>query len=271
LLDTVAVPTTQPLTVVRALLVVSALLTTGSPAALGLAECPPVAPIDYPFKAGERFAFKLDVYGADVGTFDIWIEAPPPADRGRAQFQGRSRARTSAFLSTSISSYEVRVAALIGKGLLPIVWREELEDGPVHWETEITFPARDGKLPFKSTRNGDPAPYDLFAGPAARDLLSGFLVLRASKLVQGTPLCIDVYAGRRVWRMAGAVGPREVVEGPMGKRDAVRFDLISTRLDEPTITRAVKLWVSDDAKRLPLAAIGEMRGKMIRMQLSSVK
>lgn len=236
-------------------------------------ECPPVAPVEgvIKFRAGERLSLKLDVYGADVGTFDIWLEPAPQAERGRAILLGRARARTSAFVSTNVATYEARVTALIGKGLLPLLWHEETEDGPVHWDHEATFPARAGKLPVKATRDGDPAPLELAAGPAARDMMSAFLVLRASRLVAGTPLCVDVFAGRRIWRMAGAVGPREIVDGPLGKREAVRLDLTSTRVDDPRQARSAKFWITDDARRLPLAAIAELRGKVIRAQLVEVK
>ena len=159
--------------------------------------------------------------------------------------------------------------AVVGPGVTARKYREEVEDGSVRWVQEIAFP-QEGALHVQATRNGEPAPVDLpFSGPV-RDLYSAFLLLRAAPQTQGAPLCLQTFAMRKLWRMAGAVGPRESIETPLGKLDTVRLDLVSTRTDDASVTRMAKFWVTTDARRLPVAAIVEMRGKVFRAQLVKV-
>ncbi|HWE24468.1 MAG TPA: DUF3108 domain-containing protein, partial [Myxococcales bacterium] len=211
--------------------------------------------------------YKLDVLGADVGTFEVVLEAAQGADRERATLVARSRAKTSAFVSTNLGRFEPFVSTLLRADLTPVHFREELDEGDNHRSVDIDFPARGGKLPAKSTFNGKPDTLDLPATPLARDILSTFFLLRALPLKTGTPVCAEVYAARKMWALTGAVGPREQIETPLGKFNSVRIDTTATRQDDPGVKRTAHIWVTDDDRRLPLVAVGDVRGKTIRAQL----
>ena len=77
------------------------------------AVCPPQKLQAARFTPGEVLGFKLDVLGADVGTFDV--RTGPPSDR-RGAIELISRARTSAFVSTNVARYEVFARALQALG-----------------------------------------------------------------------------------------------------------------------------------------------------------
>jgi hypothetical protein len=239
-------------------------------ALLAAAPAPACAPVAVPatrFTPGEQLRYKLDVFGADVGTFDVAVETPQGADRQRATLQARSRATTSAFVNTNLGRYDAFIRTLLGPDLMPVHFREELDEGDKHKSVEVEFPSRTGKLQTRATTNGKPEPLDLPATPAARDLLSTFFFLRAQPLKTGTPVCAEVYAARKMWTLSGAVGPREQIETPLGKFTAVRIDSTATRQDDPSVKRAAHVWITDDDRRLPLVAIGDVRGKTIRAQL----
>jgi len=229
--------------------------------------CGPVAVPATRFTPGEQLRYKLDVFGADVGTFDVALETPQGADRQRAPLQARSRATTSAFVNTNLGRYDAFIRTLLGPDLMPVHFREELDEGDKHRSVEVDFPSRTGKLQARASTNGKPEPLDLSATPAARDLLSTFFFLRAQPLKTGTPVCVEVYAARKMWTLMGSVGPREQIETPLGKFTAVRIDSTATRQDDPSVKRAAHVWVTDDDRRLPLVAIGDVRGKTIRAQL----
>ncbi|MFL5311307.1 MAG: DUF3108 domain-containing protein [Myxococcales bacterium] len=222
------------------------------------------------FTPGEQLRYRLDVLGADVGTFEVSVEAPPSADRARAALVARSRAKTSAFVTTNLGRYEGFISTLLGPDLMPLHFREELDEGDKHASVDADFPPRAGKLAAKASTNGKPDPLDLDATPLARDMLSTFLYLRALPLKAGTPLCLEVYAARKMWTMAGAVGPREQIETPLGRFGAVRVDLTATRMDEAAVKRSAHVWITDDDRRLPVVAVGEVKGKTIRAQLAEV-
>ena len=229
--------------------------------------CPAAGPVTHRFPAGESLVFRLDVFGADVGTFELWLEPAPPSSGARGGLIGHARARTSAFVAANAGRYEASASGLFGRGLAPISWQEEIEDGPTRWTSQTSFPAERGLLAVKATRNGEAEALQLPATASARELISAFLVLRAAPLAEGTPLCTEIFAARRMWRMAGTVGPRETIDSPLGRQETVRLDLVSTRLDDPTVVRMSKFWITDDARRLPIAAISEVRGKTFRAQL----
>jgi hypothetical protein len=238
-------------------------------AALLLAAVPPppcaaVPPPAVQFAPGEQLKFRLDLLGADVGTFDLSLEHASASEKDAA-LAVRSRARTSAFVATNMGRYDAFATSVLGKDLRPVSYREEVDEGPTHKTIEVRFPPSGGKLPISATKDGNPDPVELEAGPTARDMLSTLYLLRGQ--VPGRSLCVDVYAGRKVWRLEGGMAAGEEIETPLGKFKTLRFDGTATRLDDANVKRSAHVWVSDDARRLPLVAIGEVKGKTIRAQL----
>jgi hypothetical protein len=63
---------------------------------------------------------------------------------------------------------------------------------------------------------------------------------------------------------------KETIDTPVGRFPSLRFEGEAVRLDDPKVKRTALVWVSDDERRLPLAAIGEVRGKTVRAQLVSM-
>jgi uncharacterized protein DUF3108 len=238
-------------------------------AAVLLAAVPPppcaaVPPPAVQFSPGEQLKFRLDLLGADVGTFDLSLEHASASEKDAA-LAVRSRARTSAFVATNLGRYDAFATSLLGKDLRPVSYREEVDEGPTHKTIEVRFPPAGGKLPISATKDGNPDSVELEAGPTARDMLSTLYLLRGQ--VPGRSVCVDVYAGRKVWRLEGSMAAGEEIETPLGKFKTLRFDGTATRLDDGNVKRSAHVWVSDDARRLPLVAIGEVKSKTIRAQL----
>jgi len=230
-------------------------------------SCPQIEVRASRFTPGEQLRYRLDVLGADVGTFEVSLDKPEVADRSRAALVARSRAKTNAFVSTNMGRYEGFISTLIGPDLMPIRFREELDEADRHRAVEVEFPPKGGKLAATASLDGKPEALDLDASPKARELVSSFLYLRGIPFKAGTPVCLEVYAARKMWSMTGAVGPKEAVEVPVGKFNAVRIDLVAVRLDDQSVKRTAHAWITDDDRRLPVVAIGEVRGKTFRAQL----
>lgn len=227
--------------------------------------CPPQKLLAARFTPGEVLSFRLDALGADVGTFEVRVEPPPAGDR-RAALQLSSRAKTSAFISTNVGRYEAFAVALLAPDLAPLHYREDVDEGDVHKAVELDFPPRDGVLKAQASKNGEPEPFSLPAGADVRDMISTLFVLRSQPLQEGAPLCVEVYAGRKIWRVTGKVAARETIETPFGHVPSVRLDAEALSADGK-LRRTAHFWISDDARRLPLAAVGEVRGKALRAQL----
>jgi hypothetical protein len=237
---------------------------------LAQAACPPQKLQAVKFTPGETLTFKLDALGAEVGTFEIHTRRPPLANK-RASLELTSRARTSAFVSTNLGQYEGYAVSLVGAGFEPLHYREDVDEGETHRAAELDFPPAAGKLAIHASRNGEPETLLLPAGAEVRDLLSTLFVLRAQPMKPGTPICMEVYAGRKVWRLTGLIATRESIETPLGRMAAVRIDADAVRTDDAKTKRSAHVWVSDDPRRLPLVAIGDMRGKTLRAQLTAAR
>lgn len=222
------------------------------------------------FAAGQSFKYRLDVLGADVGTFEITLERPPAADKDRAAILLRSRARTNAFVSTNMGRYEAFAEALLGNDLAPLRYHEEVDEGDKHRSQSVDFPARGDKLEVHATQDGKPEAISLGATAAARDMLSTWLMVRGTPLAAGSPFCAEVYAGRKMWRVSGAAAAREQIDTPLGSLQTVRIDSVAVRADDPKIVREGHVWLTDDARRLPVVAIADIKGKSVRAQLEQV-
>jgi hypothetical protein len=238
-----------------------ALLAAASPP-----PCPAGAQLSALVPPGEQLRFRLDVLGAEVGTFDTTAEPTGATTGGRkAALEIRGRAKTNAFVSTNLGEYQAFATALLGPDLTPLHYKEEIDEGQTHKAADVDFPPRSGHLPADATLNGNPDPLQLDASSPARDMLSTLYVVRAQPLAK--PVCFDVYAARKTWRVAGRMAGREQIETPLGKFASLRFDGEATRIDDATVQRAMHIWVTDDARRLPLVAVGEVKGKTFRAQL----
>jgi Protein of unknown function (DUF3108) len=236
-------------------------------AVLLAAFCPPQQLPAAKFTAGEVLLFRLDALGADVGTFEVRTEPPPLAERARATLQLSSRAKTSAFVSTNIGRYETYATALIGRDFATLHYREDVDENDVHHGVELTFPPGSGAPAIKATRNGEPETLPLQIDRTVRDMISTLFLLRLLPLQK--PVCLEVFAGRKVWKLTGQMAAKENIETPVGRFATLRFDGEAVRADDPRIRRSAHVWVTDDDRRLPLVAIGDVRGKTIRAQIVS--
>jgi hypothetical protein len=228
--------------------------------------CPPLRLPEASF-AREALLYKLDVLGADVGSFEVRSDPPPSSEKPRAAALLSSRAKTSAFVSTNVARFETYSTALVAADLTPLHFREDVDENDVHHGTELTFPQRDGVLPVQATRNGEPVPLTLQADAGVRDIISTFFLIRRLSLNQ--EVCLEVFAGRKVWKLTGRMAAKETIDTPLGRLPSLRFDGEAVRLDDANVRREAHAWFSDDERRLPLVAIGEVKGKTIRAQLTA--
>ena len=234
---------------------------------------PPVCPANALLPArvptGEQLTFKLDVLGVELGTFEMTVARAPSADRSLGATLVQARGKTSDVVSSNARRVDGWSSALITADGEPVRYREEFDEGNTHRSQEVQFPARSGALDVRATRNGDPDPVALAATPGARDLLSSLFVLRRQKLLPGGQLCAEIYGARRMWRVDGKVAERpELVETLLGKVEAIRIDAVATRLDDPRVTRKAHVWITTDARRLPVVILGDIRGRYVRAQLA---
>ncbi|MHB8417143.1 MAG: DUF3108 domain-containing protein [Myxococcales bacterium] len=238
------------------------------------AQCralPPLPDHRLPLRAGERLDYDVDLLGGvKAGTVTLEVR-PPEHQEGGVTLPIAVHAASNDFFS-KFGKFDSRaVSYLRPRDLHPVRYHEDfVQSGRKYW-TDVFFPSAGPHL--VRTRYGNPTATGEKTFPFANDALdalSAFYMLRSLDLRVGQSLCFDVYGSRTLWRIWGKVDARETVATPAGNFPAFRLAGEAARLNAPKLHRQIYLWVSDDAQRLPVAAIGDLDVGPMRALLSGV-
>lgn len=105
------------------------------------------------------------------------------------------------------------------------------------------------------------------------DVVSAIYYLRSIDLAPGAGFCFDAAGGGRYWRLSGhRADGEERVDTPAGSFQAIRLEGAAVRADDASVRYPVRLWISADPRRLPLAlevktSIGPVRASLERQDL----
>jgi hypothetical protein len=228
------------------------------------ANCgPPPLSSDRPSATSERLTFDIEALGViQKSGLSLTVESSPGSTAidllGTARFSGpfvRIRGSARSRISTDT--------------LLPSRYHDQTDDG--------TFRSTDSQIdrPGPAVRvnwlNGDKRGMNAFLrGPAVLDFLSALFYLRSAQLAAGATFCFDVVGGRTYWRVTGRVLPGiERLKTPTGGVDSVRHDGSAARADHLSRSHQFLLWLSADARRLPLSMTIEAPLGGVRATLAS--
>jgi hypothetical protein len=84
------------------------------------------------------------------------------------------------------------------------------------------------------------------------DPLASLYVLRQLPLAAGLSACMNVYGLKHIWRLTGRVLQREHLSLNLGEFDTWHLSGDAVQLDDPKQHRHMDVWISDDARRLPV-------------------
>ncbi len=230
------------------------------------AQCLPLGAVmrPLPFGPGETLEFDIDAMGARAGTMTMHT---------MSQRDGilpvKVMVETNSFFSKVRSVKGVAQTELSLKTLRPLRYSEDARENGIQRGAEVTF-KKNKSATLLNSFNGKTFAEELRWGNDISDVAGAIPLLRAIPLKAGQHLCFDVYGIRRIWRVWGTVLPREHVSLPMGEFEAWHMAGEAARLDLPHLRRQVHVWVSDDEKRLPLAALGTIDLGAVRATLKSV-
>jgi len=102
------------------------------------------------------------------------------------------------------------------------------------------------------------------------DYVGGIFLFRGIPLKVGESFCFDSYSLKRMWRVEGKVEAREHVSVPAGEFEAFHLAGVA-RSYTGNLKREIHVWISDDAQRLPLAAVGVVELGPVRAMLTDVQ
>ena len=216
------------------------------------------------FMPGELLEFDLDALGANAGKMTMRVQRP---ENGSLPVQ--IEAKTNTFFSKVRRVNGSAVSYLHPKTLRPSRYTEDATENEVQRKVEAAFSAKDRSVKVDYVIGKRKGRYNYTYDKDGLDVAGAVYLLRQLPMKEGLPVCFDVYGIRRLWRMNATVVKRERVSLPVGQFDAWYLSGTAVRLDKPSQKREVHVWISDDARRLPLVAVGTIDLGAIRATLTA--
>jgi hypothetical protein len=216
------------------------------------------------FAPGEELEFDLDAMGANAGKMTMQVQK-----KQEGALPVQIKVQTNSFFSKVRRVNATAMSYLHPKTLRPSRYTEDATENEVRRTVDVAFNAKDRSVRVDYVLKGSSGRNNFTYEQDAMDVAGAVYMMRQLPLKEGLPLCFDVYGVRRMWRMTGTVAKREHVSLPIGEFDAWHLSGVAVRLDRPAVKREVHVWISDDERRLPLAAVGSIDLGAVRATLTS--
>jgi hypothetical protein len=231
------------------------------------ADCAPLPDLHRPlsFRSGEMLAFELDALGARAGRLTIRVL---PQKDGALPVQ--AEAETNTFFSKVRRLKGTATSYLNPKSLRPARYVEDAVENGVRKVAEVNFEAQDHSVSMSYSANEREERAKFRYANDGLDAAGAIYLLRQIPFVPGKTLCFDAYGVRKLWRVSGKVEGKERITVPLGEFDAWHLSGQAVRLDDPKYHREIHVWISDDARRLPLVALGVVDLGTVRATLTEV-
>ncbi|HZH13781.1 MAG TPA: DUF3108 domain-containing protein [Archangium sp.] len=216
------------------------------------------------FAPGEELEFDLDAMGATAGKMTMAVQK-----KQDGSLPVQIKVQTNSFFSKVRRVNATAMSYMHPKTLRPSRYTEEATENEQHRTVDVAFNAKDRSVRINYVVKGKPGSSNYSYDHEGMDVAGAIYMLRQLPLKEGLPVCFDVYGVRRMWRMTGTVVKREHVSLPLGEFDAWHLEGTAVRLDNPKMKREVHVWITDDERRLPLAAVGTIDLGAVRATLTS--
>ncbi|MBX7101087.1 MAG: DUF3108 domain-containing protein [Myxococcaceae bacterium] len=231
------------------------------------AQCAPLPPVKLPlaFGPGETLEYDVDAMGAKAARM---IMRTLPLKDGALPIE--IDVATNTFFSKVRRVKGAGTSYVSPRTLKPQRYFEDATENEVHRVADVRFRPKDHVAHLMSNIDGTTYEQDLGHVNDALDVSGTIYYLRQMPLKAGQAMCFDAYGIRRMWRVWGKVVGREHVSLPVGEFEAWHIAGEAARLDLPAMRREIHVWISDDPRRLPLAALGSIDLGTVRATLTGI-
>lgn len=213
-----------------------------------------------PFGVGERLNYEVS-WGqfSAVGKVSFEVRQQGMLGANRV-FEFYGEASTLGAARSLISVNDQANSFVMVDSLLPVKTDVRLREGR---RTKLTSATYDWSKKSATLSSGTTVQIQ----PGTLDLLSLFYVIRAADLKPGKAHSFPFLdANHRMQFVNVTVVKQESIGGPMGTREALQLDIMTPA---PTPILLAQVWVSNDAKRLPLYFATRTRFGELRFQMTS--
>jgi hypothetical protein len=230
------------------------------------AECQKLPPLHppYSFASGEELEYDVDAMGAKAGK--LYLRVRPSLD-GSLPLQAEAKPNTFFEKIRRISGGGI--SFVNPRDLHPVRYVEETFDNNVRRAARVAFFPKERRIDIEWENGRKNGKDSLRYANDALDTVGTIYMMRQLPLSADKRICFDVYGIQRMWRMDGRVVGREHVSLPVGEFEAWHLAGTAIRIDSPKDRREVHVWISDDAKRLPVVAMGVIDIGAVRATLNA--
>lgn len=223
----------------------AAVATTAAPESLGLSP-------------GETMAFEVQLGGVLVGEAQLAVGEVGEVD-GRRALVVKSRAATAGAAALVRKIVDEATTVIDVDARRPLRVESNVEMRGRQTTTRTTFAG--SLVEVTSKRSDRPAPITVkldTKATALHDAHTAMAQLRGWKGTRGAVRTVHVLGGRTLWRVDVTYAGEETIGSALGNRRATVYDGVSFRLKRDLSLqtgkpgRSFKVWLSDDADRVPL-------------------
>lgn len=215
----------------------------------------------------EKLVFELSWTGITAGT------ATQEISEERDLLKTVSTARSADWLSV-FYPIDDRIETTLTKSPTsplgqPQHYRMQISEGKHRRDREIAFDSRHAKAYYKDNRSGEKAVVPI--NDRTYDIYSSFYYIRFAPMEVGKSVFVTIIDGKEAWNLEVRVLKREKLK--------TKFGTMNTLLLKPMVRKEgvfenkgdVYVWVSDDARRLPVkvqlkVVIGSITGTLVEVR-----
>ncbi|HVK88192.1 MAG TPA: DUF3108 domain-containing protein [Kofleriaceae bacterium] len=210
---------------------------------------------------GESMTFDVHLAGVLAGQAQLAVGDVGLVD-GKDAIVVRSRAATAgaAALIKNISDEATTVIDVVtGR---PLTLSSTIINGDKTTTASATFKGSVAEVLYKRPTDKEPRATKLdFGDVPVHDAHTAMAQLRGWKGTKGQSRTVYVIGGRRLWRIDVSYAGEETIGSALGNRRAIVYDGKSYRarpnksVESGKPARSFKVWLSDDADRVPIKVV----------------
>lgn len=207
---------------------------------------------------GEAMAFEVQLSGVLVGEAQLAVGDLGVAD-GRPAIVVRSRAATAGAAALVRNIVDEATSVIDADSGRPISVDTNVVMGDKRITANATFSGNAATVTYRRSAEAAPQTTRIdFGANALHDAHTAMAQVRGWKAAPGTTRTVFVIGGRRLWRVDVKYVGEGTIGSALGNRRAVIFDGTGYRarrdlsIESNRPARTFRVWLSDDADRVPL-------------------
>jgi hypothetical protein len=224
-----------------------------------------------PFKVGETLTFDVSWTSfVSAGTATMSVKERRPAGPGRSAYYLVAEGKPSAVISKLYQLYYKAESMIDTRTLLPSSATTYSDEGGRKRFKTTTFKGN-GSVDYQ-IRTSTTANSTIKAPAAAQDPLGAIYILRALPLKAGmtASIPIPIIDSGKAYTMRVKVGSVEAVKSGLGTLPALKLSMTITDAAGKAEGGGFSLWLSDDARRLPLKLSAGLSVGSVQLTLAKV-